>query len=132
MPCRSNMHSGQSGARREKVARKEKKRERDAARASQDVVRKVRPVRRFTSVLARTLQALQTTCSKGLEQGRNAVRRAATAAAAIVLGLGIKEAGSSLQCLAENPSVQLPLLLRVELQKVSRSARVVVRGCFRQ
>ena len=77
-------------------------------------------------------QALQTTCSKGLEQGRNAVRRAATAAAAILLGRGIKEAGSSLQCLAENPSVQLPLLLPVELQKVSRSARVVVRGCFRQ
>ena len=60
------------------------------------------------------------------------MRRAATAAAAIVLGRGIKEAGSSLQCLAENPSVQLPLLLPVELQKVSRSARVVVRGCFRQ
>ena len=60
------------------------------------------------------------------------MRRAATAAAAILLGRGIKEAGSSLQCLAENPSVQLPLLLPVELQKVSRSARVVVRGCFRQ
>ena len=119
MPCRSNMHSGQPGARREKEARKEKKQERDAARASQDVVRKVRPVRRFTSVLARTLQALQGTCSKGLVHGRNAVHRAAAAAVAIVRGRGEEEAGSAaqqlqagspLQRLAEPPSVPLPLL----------------------
>ena len=128
MPCRSNMHSGQPGARREKEARKEKKQERDAARASQDVVRKVRPVRRFTSVLARTLQALQDTCSKGLVHGRNAVHRAAAAAVAIVRGRGEEEAGSAaqqlqagspLQRLAEPPSVPLPLLLPVEPRKVA-------------
>ena len=128
MPCRSNMHSGQPGARREKEARKEKKQERDAARASQDVVRKVRPVRRFASVLARTLQALQDTCSKGLVHGRNAVHRAAAAAVAIVRGRGEEEAGSAarqlqagspLQRLAEPPSVPLPLLLPVEPRKVA-------------
>ena len=123
-----HVHSGQPGARREKEARKEKKQERDAARASQDVVCKVRPVRRFTSVLARTLQALQDTCSKGLVHGRNAVHRAAAAAVAIVRGRGEEEAGSAaqqlqagspLQRLAEPPSVPLPLLLPVEPRKVA-------------
>ena len=128
MPCRSNMHSGQPGARREKVVSKEKKQERDAARASQDVVRKVRPVRWFTGVLARTLQVLQDTCSKGLVHGRNAVHRAAAAAVAIVRGRGEEEAGSAaqqlqagspLQHLAEPPSMPLPLLLPVEPRKVA-------------